>query len=147
MSTSSSSSNDNSVRIHDYSDTSDQAAESIKNVAKDIRESSSTLNGLILTLLRSGTIGELARAIHETTTAIRDTANEINDTVKDLKERGIIKDTANAIKETTNNARETIQVTKDATREAVETAPATTKTLKEVSEKVKSRVTEISSSS
>jgi len=107
MSTSSSSSNDISVRIHDYSDTSDQAAESIKNVAKDIRESSSTLNGLILTLLRSGTIGELARAIHETTTAIRDTANEINDTVNDLKERGIIKDTVNAVKETTNKARET----------------------------------------
>jgi len=47
------------MRIHDYSDTSDQAAESIKNVAKDIRESSSTVRELIVTILRSGTIEEL----------------------------------------------------------------------------------------
>src|SRR5919108_5887780 len=130
---SSSSSNDNSVRIHDYSNTSDQAAESIKNVAKDIHESSSTVGELILTLIRSGAIEEMARAIHEATTAIRDTANEINDTVKDLKERGIIKGTASAVEETTNAARETIQVAKDATIEAVATAPTTAKILKEVS--------------
>ena len=85
------------MRIHDYSNTSDQAAESIKNVAKDIRESSSTIRELMLALLRSGAIEEIARAIHEATTAVRDTANEINETVKDLKDRGIIRDTASLL--------------------------------------------------
>ncbi|MGC1933024.1 MAG: hypothetical protein WA667_28955 [Candidatus Nitrosopolaris sp.] len=131
MSSSSSSSNDNSVRIHDYSNTSDKAAESIKNVAKDIHESSSTVRELILTLLRSGAIEEIALAIHEATTAIRDTANEINDTVKDLKQRGIIKDTVSAVEETTNVTRDTLQIAKNATMEKAETVSTTVKTLKE----------------
>ena len=57
------SSDDNSVRIHDYSRTSDHAAESTKNVARDIRESSSTTKQLIHTLVRTGTFEEIARAI------------------------------------------------------------------------------------
>lgn len=67
------------MRICDCSDTSYQAAGSIRNIAKDVRESSSTVRELILTLPRSGMIEGLAQAIHETTTAIRDTAIEIND--------------------------------------------------------------------
>jgi len=73
-------SNDDSVRIHDYSNSSDQTEESIKNVAKGVRESSSSVIDLILKLTRSGAIEEIARTILEATTAIRDTANEINDT-------------------------------------------------------------------
>ena len=57
------SSDDNSVRIHDYSRTSDHAAKSIKNVARDIRESSSTTKQLINTLVRTGAFEEIARAI------------------------------------------------------------------------------------
>lgn len=96
------SSDDKSVRIHDYSRTSDHAAESTKNVARDIRESSSTTKQLIHTLVRTGAFEEIARAIVETTIAIRDIANEVNETVKDLKERGTIKDIASAVVETTN---------------------------------------------
>jgi len=73
-------SNDDSVRIHDYSNSSDQTEESIKNVAKGVRESSSSVIDLILKLTRSGAIEEIARTILEATIAIRDTANEINDT-------------------------------------------------------------------
>jgi methyl-accepting chemotaxis protein len=148
MSSSSSSCNDNSVRIRDYATattsetTSEQVAESIKNVAMGIVEASSSIRELVLTLHQSGAIEEIARAAR----AIRDTANEINDTVKNLNERGIIKDTASAVEETTNAARDTIHTVKDATREAAETAPTTIKTLKEVSYKVRSKVTEISSS-
>jgi DNA-binding TFAR19-related protein (PDSD5 family) len=148
MSSSSSSSNDNSVRIRDYataitSDTSsEQAAESIKNVAMGIVEAASSIRELVLTLHQSGAIEEIARAAR----AIRDTANEINDTVKNLNERGIIKDTTSAVEETTNVARDTIHTVKAATREAAETAPMTIKTLKEVSDKVRSKVTENSSS-
>ena len=108
------SSDDNSVRIHDYSRTSDHAAESIKNVSRDIRESSSTMKQLIHTLVRTGAFEEMARAILETTIAIRDTANEVNEIVKDLKERGTIKDTASAVAETTNAARNTIEKAKAA---------------------------------
>jgi len=120
----SSSSDDNSVRIRDYSNTSDQTEESIKNVAKGIRESSSSVRELILTLTRSGVIEEIARTILEATTAIRDTANEINDTVKDLKERGIIMNIASAVEETKKTALDTIQIAKNAT---TETAPTPVK--------------------
>ena len=120
----SSSSNDNSVRIRDYSNTSDQTEESIKNVAKGVRESSSSVIDLILKLTRSGAIEEIARTILEATTAIRDTANEINDIVKDLKERGTIMNIASAVEETTETALDTIQIAKNATRE---TAPTTVK--------------------
>jgi hypothetical protein len=99
MSSSSSSSNDNSVRIRDYATakksetTSVQAAESIKNVAMGIVESTSSTRELVLTLHQSGAIEEIARAAR----GIRDTANEINDTVKNLNEGRIIKDTASAV--------------------------------------------------
>ncbi|MFZ0895029.1 MAG: hypothetical protein WAZ77_11045, partial [Candidatus Nitrosopolaris sp.] len=103
---SSSSSNDNSVRIRDYANakisetTSERAAESIKNVAMGIVEASSSIRELVLTLHQSGAIEEIARAAR----SIRDTVNEVNDTVKNLNERGIIKDTATAVGETTNAA-------------------------------------------
>ena len=113
----------------------------IKNVAMGIVEASSSIRELVLTLLQSGAIEEIGRAAR----AIRDTANEINDTVKNLNDRVIIKDTTSAVEETTNAARDTIHIVKDATREAAETAPMTIKTLKEVGDKVRSKVTENSS--
>jgi hypothetical protein len=143
MSSSSSSSNDNSVRIRDYATvktsetTSVQAAESIKNVAMGIVEASSSIRELILTLHQSGAIEEITRAAR----SIRDTANEINDTVKNLNERGTIKDTADAVEETAIATQDTIHTLKVATREVAETAPTTLKTLKEVSNKVRSKIT------
>ena len=102
-------SSDNSVRIHD-----DSEINSIKNTARDIRESSSTTKQLVHTLVRTGAFQEIARAILETTIAIRDIANEVNETVKDLKERGTIKDIASAVAETTNETRNTIEIAKAA---------------------------------
>jgi len=104
------SSDDNSVRIHDYSN----HPESLKNTATDIRESSSTTKKLLHTLVRTGAIEEIVRAILETTIAIRDITNVVNETVKDLKERGTIKDIASAVAETTNEARNTIGIAKSA---------------------------------
>ena len=103
-----------------------------------IVEASSSIRELVLTLHQSGAIEEIARGAR----GIRDTANEINDTVKNLSDHGIIKDTTSAVEETTNSARDTIHTVKDATREAAETAPMTIKTLKEVGDKVRSKVTE-----
>ena len=56
----------------------------IKNAARDIRESSSTMEKLVPTLVRTGAFEEIARAIPETTIAIRDIANEVNESIKDL---------------------------------------------------------------
>ena len=107
------SSGDNSVRIHD-GDNSDHAAKSLKNTTTDIRESSPATKQLVLALVRTGAIEEIARAILETTIAIRDITNLVNETVKDLKERGTIKDITSAVVETTNEARNTIEIAKAA---------------------------------
>jgi len=144
MSSSSSSSNYNSVRIRDCGTATtsesipEQAAESIKNVAMGILEACSSIRNLVLTLHRSGAIEEIARAAR----SIRDTANEINDSVKNLNNRGIIKDTTSAVEEATNATLDTIHTVKDATREAAETTPTTIKTVKVVSNKVRSKFTE-----
>ena len=142
MSSSSSSLDDNSVRIRDHaitstSETTEQTRETIKDVDRDIVKASSSIRELILTLHHIGAMEEIGRA----TRAIRDTANEINDTVKNLNERGTIKDTANAVEETAIATQDTIHTLKVATREVAETAPTTLKTLKEVSNKVRSKIT------
>jgi hypothetical protein len=95
---------------------------SIKNVAKNIRESSARTRETVRTLRRSGAIEELTQAFYEAVIATRDTAKEINDASKDLKERGIIEDTVGAIEETTTTALETVQTVRDIKREAVETS-------------------------
>jgi transposase-like protein len=107
------SSDDNCVRIHDYSIVSDNAAKLLKNVAKDSRESTSSSIELIRTLLRTGTIEELIRTILETTNAIQDTANEVSSIIRDLKEAGAIKKTVNTVVETTNIALTTIEIAKN----------------------------------
>ncbi len=120
------SSDDNCVRIHDYSIVSDNAAKLLKNVAKDSRESTSSSIELIRTLLRTGTIEELIRTILETTNAIQDTANEVSSIIRDLKEAGAIKKTVNTVVETTNIALTTIEIAKNisiGTNEASKTTP------------------------
>ena len=107
---------DNSVRIRDYSYSPDHTAQSIKDVAKDIRGTTSNTRELIHTLLRTGVIEELARTVLGTTIAIRDTANEINYVVKDVKERGIVRDTASAIADTSNAALNTVDIAKKGNR-------------------------------
>ena len=58
-----------------------------------------------------------------------------------LNERGTIKDTADAVEETAIATQDAIHTLKVATREVAETAPTTLKTLKEVSNKVRSKIT------
>ena len=103
---------DNLVRIHDDYSISEGVAESIKDVAKDIRGTTSNTRELIHTLLRTGVIEEIARTILETTVAIRDTANEINYVIKDIKERGTIADTKNAALNTADIAKTKIDTKK-----------------------------------
>jgi hypothetical protein len=120
------SSDENCVRIHDYSQVSDRSAESLKNVAKVSHEASSCSIELIHALIRTGMIEELARTIFETTNAIRDTANEISGIIKDLKETGTLKNTASIIVETTSPSKTTLEIAKNTSisaNEASETTP------------------------
>jgi len=64
MSSSSSSLDDNSVRIRDHaitstSETTEQTTETIKDVARDIVEASSSIRELILTLHHIGAMEEI----------------------------------------------------------------------------------------
>lgn len=104
------SSDDNSVRTHDYSRTPHHAAESIRPDAS----TSPTPNELIQTLVRTGAFEEIARAILETTIDIHDTAKGVNETVKDLAEGGTIKDIATAVAETAKVAFNTIEIVRAA---------------------------------
>ena len=106
------STDDNSVRVHDYSLASNDTAQLIKNVASDIRKSSSATRDLVHNLVSSGAFEEIIRASVETTIAIRDTVNEINHSIREIKQRGLIKDTAAAILETTNAALYTVDIAK-----------------------------------
>lgn len=117
--------------------TPDQTAESIRNIAKGVRETSAKIRETIKTLHHSGAIDQFTQAVHEAVLAARDTAKEINETSKDLKERGIIKDTANVMEETTMVSRETLQ---DTTYDVGEVAPESTKKLQKGSGPVKQEI-------
>jgi signal transduction histidine kinase len=57
--------------------TPEQTAQSIKNIAKTIREASARMRETVRTLHQSGAIDEITKAVHEATLAARDTAKEI----------------------------------------------------------------------
>ncbi len=103
----------------------ERTAETIKNIAKDIRDASIKMKETVKTLRESGAIEEITQAVLETSMAARDTAKEINEAARDLKERGIIKDTAAAVEEITITARETGENIKDTARQTAEGAPET----------------------
>jgi gas vesicle protein len=132
--------NNNTIKTSIRQMTPDQTAESIRNIAKGIRETSAKIRETIKTLHHSGAIDEFTQAIHEAVLATRDTAKEINVTSKDLKKRGIIKDTANVMEETTMVARKTLQVAKDTTYDVGEVAPKSTEKLQKGYEPVKQEI-------
>ena len=120
--------------------TPDQTAESIRNIAKGIRETSAKIREMVKTLHHSGAIDEFTQAIHEATLAARNTAKEINETSKDLKERGIINDIANAREETKMVARETLQVARNTTYDMAEVAPKSRERIQKGSKAVKQEI-------
>lgn len=113
--------------------------DSIKNVAKNIRDASARVRDTVRILRQSGAIDELTQAVHEASVAARDITREVNSATKELKENGVIVRTASAIEDTTNAARETVDVVRDVARQATESAPTTGETLKEAASKIKSK--------
>jgi methyl-accepting chemotaxis protein len=101
----------------------EQIAQSIKNIAKGIREGSFKMTKTVRILHQSGAINDLTHAVYDATVAARDTAREIRDTARNLKGDGIIGGTAKAIQETTVAARVTVHTVRDITTETTETLP------------------------
>lgn len=93
--------------------TPEQTADAIKNVAKNIRESSYKMREAVKAIRESGAIDELTEAVREATIAARDTAREISDTAKDMRERGVIRETINAAEEVNVAARETARTVRE----------------------------------
>jgi hypothetical protein len=93
--------------------TPEQTAEAIKNIARNIRESSYKMREAVRAIRQSGAIDELSEAVKEATIAARDTAKEISDAAKDMKERGVIRETISAAEEVNIAARETAQTVKE----------------------------------
>ena len=114
-----------------------RTVDSIKNIAKNIREASSRIRDTVRTLHRSGAIDELTQAIQDAMIATRDTTQEISATARDLRERGIIRDTAGAIEETAIAAKETAETVKGSAQQVKKAPPKTAETLREVSSKSK----------
>jgi methyl-accepting chemotaxis protein len=114
-----------------------RTVDSIKNIAKNIREASSRIRDTVRTLRQSGAIDELTQAIQEAVIATRDTTQEISATARELRERGIIRDTASGIEETAIAAKATAETVKGAAQQVKEATPKTAETLREVSSKSK----------
>ena len=111
------------TRIRDM--TPEQTAEAIKNVAKNIRETSYKMREAVKAIRQSGAIDELTEAVREATIAARDTAKEISDTARDMRERGIIRETIDAAEETNVAARETAQTVRETVRKTEQPQTAT----------------------
>ena len=114
-----------------------RTVDSIKNIAKNIREASSRIRDTVRTLRQSGAIDELTQAIQDAMIATRDTTQEISATARDLRERGIIRDTAGAIEETAIAAKETAETVKGSAQQVKKAAPKTAETLRELSSKTR----------
>ena len=93
--------------------TPEQTADAIKNIARNIRESSYKMREAIKAIRQSGAIDELTEAVKQATIAARDTAVEISDTAKDMRERGVIRETIIAAEEVNVAARETAQTVRE----------------------------------
>lgn len=119
-------------------DTSTQnAIQTLKNVASNIREASSRMRDVVRALRESGVIDELTAAIHEAMIATRDTAREINEITKELKDHGVIKDVTTAVEETIATTHEIGETAKYTSQQVSESAPITGEALRKAADRIK----------
>lgn len=98
----------------------------IKELAKNIREISTTARDTVKKFHESGAITELGEAVQEAAAAGRDTTREIRDTAEEVRDSRVAADTARAIEETAKTAGQTIQVAEDTARQVPLAAPPKT---------------------
>ena len=103
----------------------EQLAQSIKDVARRIREESAKMRDTVKVINQSGAIIELTNSVRDATIAARDTSKEISQTARDLKDRGVIKDAAIAFDDSVRNAKETAQTVSTLSEEVRQKVPET----------------------
>jgi hypothetical protein len=121
--------------------TPEQTADAIKNIARNIRESSYKMREAIKAIRQSGAIDELTEAVREATIAARDTAVEISDTAKDMRERGVIRETIIAAEEVNVAARETAQTVRETVSRRERSELGSTDVTERPAEKTRTRET------
>jgi methyl-accepting chemotaxis protein len=114
-----------------------QTAETIRSIARRIREESIRMRELVHVIRQSGAVEELVDSFREASLATRDTAKEINDAARALRERGAIRETAVAIDETTKAAQQTAETVRVAAREVGEAAPLTSETVRKTGRRLR----------
>ena len=114
-----------------------QTAETIKGIAKRIREESVRMRELVIAIRQSGAVEELVDSFREASLATRDTAKEINEAARALRDRGAIRETAVAIDETAKAAQETAETVRVAAREVGEAAPITSESVRKTGRRLR----------
>src|ERR687892_2917959 len=114
-----------------------KTAETIKGIARRIREESIRMRELVIAIRQSGAVDELVDSFREASLATRDTAKEINDAARALRERGAIRETAVAIDETAKAAQETAETVRGAAREVGEAAPITSESVRKTGRRLR----------
>jgi uncharacterized protein Yka (UPF0111/DUF47 family) len=114
-----------------------QTAETIKGIARRIREESIRMRELVIAIRQSGAVEELVDSFREASLATRDTAKEINEAARALRDRGAIRETAVAIDETAKAAQETAETVRGAAREVGEAAPITSESVRKTGRRLR----------
>lgn len=112
-------------------------AETIRSIARRIREESIRMRELVHAIHQSGAVDELVDSFREASLATRDTAKEINDAARALRDRGAIRETAVAIDETAKAAQETAETVRVAAKEVEEAAPITSETVRKTGRRLR----------
>src|ERR687898_605114 len=114
-----------------------KTAETIKGIARRIREESIRMRELVIAIRQSGAVEELVDSFREASLATRDTAKEINEAARALRDRGAIRETAVAIDETAKAAQETAETVRFAAREVGEAAPISSEAVRKTSRRLR----------
>jgi hypothetical protein len=114
-----------------------QTAETIRGIARRIRDESIRMRELVVAIRQSGAVEELVDSFREASLATRDTAKEINDAARALRDRGAIRETAVAIDATAKAAQETAETVRGAAREVGEAAPISSEAVRKTGRRLR----------
>lgn len=123
--------------IDDIPNPAQHKAETIRGIARIIREEPKRMRDFVVDIRRSGAVDELFDAFREAALATRDTARGINDATRGLRDRGAIRETAVTIDEITKTVQKTAETVRVAAREVEEAEPITSETVRKTSRRLR----------
>lgn len=86
-----------------------EAAENIRKIAQNVRDSSIKFRDIVKSMRETGTLKEISEAARDAVVASRDAARDISESAKELRESGVMDETAKAVRETEQIARDTVR--------------------------------------